>query len=208
MKKLFLISLAALLAVASQAQTNVDAVPNLIPPSITPAEKSFAQEVWNDYLLSTNSALVVAGGAKTTDFKQYILAVDYLYNFNDNAGLLIGVDDIFGGPNGTSQLSALRGGLQLKTTIEPLQVFGVTNFVATPFAAELVSTALNGANAGNVGLVTIAGADFNLYQFRWGNLHAGGMYENRTGEGWASGNYALAHLGLTLNHIKAGGKPW
>lgn len=177
-------------------------------PQVSPAYRSLAQEVWNDYLFSTNSAILVAGGVKLTDTHIKIAAVDYVYNLNDNAGLIIGWDYIWGSKTNGSVANALRGGLNLKTEIQPFQVFGITNIVARPFAAELVSTVLSGPNTGQAGLVSVVGCDFDLWKFKAGTLHGGGMYENRTAQGWASGNYALIHLAFTLNHIKAGGKPW
>jgi hypothetical protein len=208
MKKIYYAAM-FLLSVLTNVEAQTNQVPNLLGSTqISPAYSGLLQEAWNDYLLSTNSAIAVSGGADTT-FKKYIVAVDYVYDLNQNAGLVIGWDNIWDGASTNGSVAnSVRGGLQLQATFQPLQTFGVTNIVAKPFAGELASTVLSGPSSGNIGLVSFVGVNFDLYSFSWGNLQAGGFYENRTSQGWASGNYLLADLALTLNRIKVGGKPW
>lgn len=216
MKKTLVLVAIALTSIVLNAQTTITetnasgGLTTISNPlsNVSPEYRSLAQEAWNDYLLSTNSGFVVAGGVKLSDTHVKIFAFDYIHDFNDNAGLILGYDYIWGNKTNGSVANALRGGLNLKTEIQPLQVFGVTNFVARPFVAELVSTVLSGPNVGQAGLVSVAGIDFDLMRFKAGNWHLGGIYENRTSQGWASGNYALIHTAFTLNHIKAGGQPW
>jgi hypothetical protein len=162
---------------------------------LSPTVSGGLQQLYDAALGSTNFALAVSGGVKLADTHVKIAAVDYLYNFNENAGLLIGFDYLWGSQTNGSAANVVKGGLNLKADIQPFKNFGLTNIVATPFVAELVATPVSGTqNNGGAGLISVAGLDFRIVTWKSITLHGGGFYENRTGQGWANGNYALIHL--------------
>lgn len=179
-------------------------ITNTIPNNpFNSAETSLIQNLWDDYVVSTNAAIVLSYGVKAKDTGTHIFAASYVYNFNSVAGLILGYDYITGSEKGQSVANAVRGGLTFKLPFAPLKSFGLTNWMVTPWVGELVSTVVSGANTqqGSAGLVSCVGADTTFYKFGWGAIHGGVFYENRTAQGWASGNYYLADLALTINRL-------
>lgn len=199
-----IIGVAGLVLAAITLQAQTINITNAIPDNpLNAAETSLVQNLWDDYVLSTNAAVVLSYGVKAKDTGTRIFAASYVYNFNSVAGLILGYDYITGSGKGQHVANAVRGGLTLKLPFAPLKSFGVTNWLVTPWVGELVSTVVSGDNAdqGSAGLVSCVGVDTTFAKWSWGQFHGGVFYENRTSQGWASGNYYLADLALTINRI-------
>lgn len=143
---------------------------------------------------STNWTIVGGAGRSTTGNKNLAFA-DLAYAFNDNVGAVVGYDYLW--RPGADQLNAVKGGLTLQATIHPLAFIGstfLTNVVGTPFVSALVATPRHGED---IGLITTAGINFDLYRFKNFSLDSGVQYENRTGQGEWNGNYIPLHLGIS-----------
>ncbi len=194
----------AVLGLAMVAKAQEVTITNAIPNNpFNAAETSMVQNLWDDYVVSTNAAIVLSYGVKAKDTGTRIFAASYVYNINSVAGLILGYDYITGSEKGQHVANAVRGGLTFKLPFAPLKSFGLTNWLVLPWVGELVSTVVSGDNAdsGSAGLVSCVGVDTTLFRFGWGQIHAGAFYENRTAQGWASGNYYLADLALTINRL-------
>jgi hypothetical protein len=193
-----------LVGAAFNAPAQTVAITNAIPNNpLNAAETSLVQNLWDDYVLSTNAAFVLSYGVQAKDTGTRIFAASYVYNFNNVAGLILGYDYISGSQKGQTVANAVRGGLSFKAPFAPLKSFGITNITVTPWVAELVSTVVSGDNAqqGSAGLVSCVGVDMTFAKWSWGQFHGGAFYENRTAQGWASGNYYLADLAITINRL-------
>jgi hypothetical protein len=192
---------AALLAVsiASTAfgQSNNTAgplTPNLIEGvAVTPTISGGLQEVWDATAASTNSAFAVGGG-RGLHGNHNLIFVDYLYNFNDNAGLLLGFDDIARGSDFTSDgVAFVKGGFNVKADIAPLKRFGLPTFKVTPFVALLMYEA-----NGNVGQIAVAGVKHGWRIGKSWDFNAGVFYESRSGgNSETDGKYLCGLLALT-----------
>lgn len=180
-----LIGLAILsLALSTHAQTNSPV------PSFSVGLREMADAVSS----STNWTVVAGAGRSTTGSKNLAFG-DVCYAFNDNVGAVIGYDYLWG--HGASEFNSVKGGLTLQATIHPLAFIGstfATNIVGTPFVGALVATPKTGDN---IGLITTAGINFDVFRFKNFSLDAGAQYENRTGQGGWNGNYILLHVGLS-----------
>ena len=220
MKKLLLISLCTigLLALPAVAQTSTVTntvsvevpvivttttnIPNLLGSvSISPTLSHSLQELWDVTAGSTNSAVVFGGGRGLTGNKNFAFA-NYLYNLNQNAGLLLGYDYLFSNAKGMgSSANVLKGGFNLQASLYPLKRFGYTNFMVTPFAALVIATPVSGnQNNGGIGQIALTGIDWEspAIGFLWGTrAHLGGFYENRTGQGAWNGNYLGLHAAFS-----------
>lgn len=168
----------------------------------SPALSHSLQELWDVTAGSTNGAFLFGGGRGLAGNKN-VAFVDYLYNLNQNAGLLFGYDYLFSNSKSLqSSANVVKGGFNLQANIRPLQRFGLTNFIITPFAAILIATPLNGtSNNGGIGQIALTGVDWESSSFKIFNFpikaHVGGFYENRTGQGGWNGNYLCAHFALS-----------
>lgn len=183
------------------AQTNQ--MQNLLGNTNSPYS-GFLQSVWDAAVTTTNAA-IVAGGGHSLKGKNTMAFGAYFYNMNNNAALMLAYDDIWSGPK--HQASVLRGGIRLNERLYPFQKFGITGFYTTLYAFDAVATPLNGtSNNGGLANVAGTGADFNwdLYQHKL-LLHLGAFYENRSGQGWADGNYLGGYAGLSYGNRGAYG---
>ena len=174
--------------------------------NISPTLSHSLQELWDVTAGSTNGAVVMSAGRGLTGNKNFV-AADYIYNLNQNAGLIFGYDYLFSNDKrmGAAQANILKGGLNLQAQLYPLKRFSTDtnsfahNFHVTPFASVLIITPINGtSNNGGIGQATIAGADWESpLLFNKVHLHLGGYYENRTGQGAWDGNYAALHAAVS-----------
>ena len=198
MKYLLAIGFIAAGLFTAQAQTNNTAGPvqtNLIASiSSNPTISGGLQEIYDAALSGTNSGLTFGGGRATTgDYN--LVFLDYLYNFNPYVGAVLGFDDIGRGLNFNSEnIVFVKGGLNLQTQIAPLKMFGLTNFMATPFTSLLVTS-----GNGRVGEAYIAGADFNIPISATWNFKIGGFYEKRSGDGLDTDRAYLC-IDLAISH--------
>jgi hypothetical protein len=191
LKSKILIIIAALFVAAftSRAQTT-----NAVPDLIGGQYGSLAQQFY-DTTIGTSNGVFVATGARKLVGNANRFSVDYIYSFNDVAGLVLGVDDIRSG--GYSQANILKGGLNLQTKIYPFKNFGATNFFVTPYAFALIATPTGGtSNNGGVGQLAGTGISFEQTFTKNLSLELGGFYENSTGEGKFNGNWAGVLFGL------------
>lgn len=190
-KTLILSAAIMTLAVMAQAQTNV-----AIVPPVNIGGGTTLQNLWDTYMASTNMAFAAGGGRGLTASKNLVFA-DYLYNFNQNAGLVIGYDYLWG--NHQSSANVVKGGLNLQTSFAPLGQLGFTNIVLNPFASYLVATPTSGtSNDGGLGGIAIIGVDWKYNIAKDLYLHAGGFFENRTGQEYWNGNYLAGHVALSF----------
>lgn len=115
---------------------------------------------------------------------------DLAYNFSENVGVVLGVDNMFGG--GKSEWNDVRGGVSLSLNLHPFAFIGGTNFLtrmnATTFVADLMATPRNGNAIGNILVTGVAFDLFRVKNFDVGFLAA---WEQRSGQGDASGKYLI-----------------
>ena len=157
-------------------------------PVVTPAEQGLLQQAYDASIGTTNGVFVFTGARKLTGNANRFSA-DYIYSFNGNAGLVLGIDDIRSG--GTSQANILKGGLTLNADIYPFKNFGATNFFVTPYAFVLIATPVSGtSNNGGIGQLAGTGISWEHSFTKNLSLELGGFYENSTGEGEFNGNWA------------------
>jgi hypothetical protein len=181
--KRIILTLAALLCFAgfSQAQTS--------------AQSQFLQEAWNDVTASTNFALVAFYGRGLTGNKS-VAGADYIYNLTHNekanAAILIGGDFLWA--KGTNDANVVRGGLNISYKLYPFQQFGLTNFYGTVYLFDTIASPIHSDLVGNV---AGTGLDFKWNVWKALDVHIGGMYANRSGQGRWDGNYLAAETGLS-----------
>ena len=195
---------AAFLITSANAQTNA---PTVMPPFTStltsdPTISGGLQEIYNAALGSTNFA-VALGGGRSLKGGNTLLFADYIYNFNNNVGLVLGYDYLRSSTplvdvkaktaSIISQANFVKGGLNVKATIQPLKSL-LPNFYVTPFASILITT-----RSGAVGQIIVAGADWESPLF-WGiRAHIGGGYESRSGGNGDpfNGGYAFGHIAIS-----------
>ena len=184
-----LIIVAALAAFASQAQTN--------PPA--PSFSAGLQEMANAVSSSTNWTVLGGAGRATTGDRDIAFGA-VAYNFNENVGILAGVDTLWAPHQSQEQqVNVLKGGITLSAPIHPLAFIGstfLTNVVGTPFAMALVATP-SGGSPDSIATIAGGGINFDLVSFKNFELVLGGEYENRTGSGFWNGSYGMIHFGLS-----------
>lgn len=149
-----------------------------------------------DAISNTTNWTAVAGGGRSLTGNKNLAFAAVAYGFNENVGVVLGYDTLWS--KRITQQNSVKGGLTLQATIHPFTFIGttfLTNVVATPFAGYLIASPKNSKDA--LAQIATVGVNFNLLEFSRFVLDAGGQYENRTGQGIWSGNYILAHLGIT-----------
>ena len=174
--------------------------------NINPTLSRSLQDLWDLTLGSTNGAVILSGGRGLKGNKNFI-AADYLYNLNQNAGLIFGYDYLFSNDKrqGAASANILKGGLNLQADIHPFKRFSsdtnsfFNTFKVTPFTALMIITPMNGTdNNHGIGQAAIVGADWESpLLFNKVHLHLGGYYENRTGQEAWDGNYAALHAAVS-----------
>jgi hypothetical protein len=185
-----LITASALLIIAAKsasAQTNA-------PPTFTGGLQEMASAVSS----STNWTIVGGAGRGLTGNKNLAFGA-VAYNFNENVGLLVGMDTLWT-PSGAQpqQNNVVKGGITLSAPIHPFAFIGssfLTNVVGTPFALAL-ATQPSGGSSDSIGTVAGGGINFDIVSFKNFELVAGAEYESRSGAGYWNGNYALIHFGI------------
>lgn len=178
-------------AAAMLAATTVTAEES---PTISDGLKEIGQAIAN----STNWN-IVAGGGHSVKGNNWLVFGDVVYNLNENVGLVAGVDGLFSGNEHSANI--VKGGITLSLPMRPLAFVGstfLTNIVATPYVGDMLATPTGGDDS-DIGNLTVAGANFNLFSFKNFELNAGAGYENRQGQGRWDGNYIFAHLGISRN---------
>lgn len=183
LKFLLTILILSVLTLSVNAQTN--------PPSFSGGLKEMAQAVSS----STNWTLI-AGYGHSIKGKNNLAFADIAYNFNDNVGIVAGYDYLW--TKGQSQANFVKGGVTLSATIHPFAFIGstfLTNIVAIPFGADLLSTPKGNGNA--IGNILTTGVNFDFIGFKNFELVGGVQYEKRMGQGQWDGGYGLAHLGIS-----------
>ena len=136
----------------------------------------------------------IGGYGHSLKGNNHLAFADVAYSFNDSVGVVVGYDALSG--SGASQFNSLKGGVTLKTTINPLAWTGVESLArieGQPFVGDLVATARDGS----VGNIVTTGINFDVYNFNRFCLDVGFQYELRSGEGVFCGNYALIHIGIS-----------
>ena len=117
------------------------------------------------------------------------------YNFNNNVGLIVGDEIIFG--NGKPQISTVAGGVTLSGQLRPLAFLGgngwASKLTGTVYAADLIATPRNGNAIGNLAITGISFDVFSVSNFE-GKIGAG--VEKRMGQGKYDGTYALFTFGI------------
>jgi len=173
---------------ASSTPTPISVVTLTNPLGNNPSINHGLQEVFDAALMSTNGAVAVVGG-RSLKGKNNLAALDYVYNFNENAGIIVGGEYLWTSQAGVpSSTSFVKGGINLQATIAPFKSW--PNFKLTPFAALLIATSGNN----DVTQISVAGVDWASPQFWKLKAHIGGEYENRTGSNsHYNGAYGLVH---------------
>jgi hypothetical protein len=181
---------------AGPTQTNLlGAVTNSV--SVPPQVGDGLSQIWQAASNPTNFAIVIGGGRSM--HKNYnLLFVDYVYDVATgdagSAGLVLGFDDIAKGTKFTTDdVGFVKGGLNLKTEIQPLKQFG-WGLKVTPFTDLLVCS----GSGGKVGTVWVAGANYRINIGKGWMLNIGGFYENRFGSGQDSDtSYLCGNLAVS-----------
>ena len=184
MKKLYY-AIMLVISVITNVEAQTNQVPNLMGDFGNLAKDITSGTNWS----------IVGGYGLSTDGKNQVAYGVVAYDFTDNVGIIAGEDVLFS--KGGHQWNSLKGGITLKTTIQPLKFTGVSwleNINGTPFVADLIATGNGGSSVGNI---VATGMDFNLYAFKNFELSAGAEYNNRTGQGIYSGNYITGHLAIS-----------
>ena len=202
-KRIQLIGVAAvlLLATTTFAQTNVPAVPNLLPTNAPTASSPIWNDLGNvlgDIGLSSNPTNYAAGvfyGHSLSGNKS-ALGIFVVENVTANVGVIAGVDTLWGGGK-IGSANIVSGGLTLKALSHPLRFISsdtnswAYNMGATPYAVALVCMPINGTGSadGGLGAIARAGVNLDLYNFHGWELALGVDYGNRTGSGNYDGNW-------------------
>ena len=91
MKKTFVLFALCLCASVAKLSAQTNQVSNLLGDIGTPTISAGLQQIYDAALGSTNFA-VLTGGGRSLKGKNNLAFVDYIYNFNQNAGLVLGYD--------------------------------------------------------------------------------------------------------------------
>jgi hypothetical protein len=119
------------------------------------------------------------------------------YNFNQNVGLALGYDYLWG--SGHTSFNQVSGGITLQMPIHPFAFIGstfLTNVLVTPWAGQFMAT----ASKGNVvSSITTAGINYDIVKIKNLTLSALAGYEKRAGSGYFDGGYGLVGVALRRN---------
>jgi hypothetical protein len=182
---IFALTLGTLLAgITAQADTNA--------PTISGGLQEMAQAI-----SSTTNWSTVAGGGHSLKGRNWLAFGAVAYDFNQNVGVVAGVDSLFA--KGAQQSDVVQGGITLKAPIHLFAFIGstfLTNIVGIPFASELMANPTGNTSA-PIGAITTGGINFNFVQLKNFEFGGGLQVENRQGQGRWNGNYGLVHLELT-----------
>jgi hypothetical protein len=153
-----------------------------------------------DAVSSSTNWTVITGVGRATKGNRDIAFGAIAYNFNQNVGLVAGVDTLWA-PNQDieRQQNVVKGGVTLSAPIHPFAFIGssfATNIVGTPFAAALVASP-SGGSSDSIATIATVGCNFDLVSFKNFELVVGGQYETRSGSGFWNGNYIIVHLGIS-----------
>ena len=176
---------------SGQTITNMPAFASTITSD--PTISGGLQEIYNATLDSTNFAVALGGGRSLKGGNTLAFA-DYIYNFNENVGAVLGYDYLWSSTKGqASSANFVKGGLNLQAPIKPFKNFGATNFTVTPFGSLLMSS-----GNGQVGQIEVGGINYETPMF-WGiRMNLGGFYENRSGnDSPYNGAYLCGHIAIS-----------
>jgi len=195
MKKTFVLFALCLCASVVKLSAQTNQASNLLGDIGTPTISAGLQQIYDAALGSTNFA-VLTGGGRSLKGKNNLAFVDYIYNFNQNAGLVLGYDYTWTGSAKKFEpgnLNFVKGGFTVNADIKPFRNFGATNFTIKPFGSVLIDS-----SGGQVGQIVVAGVDYQAAAF-WGcKLNLGGFYENRSGGNSAfDGAYLCGHIAIS-----------
>jgi hypothetical protein len=143
---------------------------------------------------ATNWSVATGYGRGFSGKDNNLAYADLAYNFNNNVGVVVGDEIIFG--LGKPQVSTAAGGITLNATIAPLGFLGgsFTNYTGKFWVSDLIATPRNGNALGNL---IVSGISFDITSFKNFELGTSIGYENRQGQGRYDGNYGLIMLTLT-----------
>lgn len=134
-------------------------------------------------------------GHSYTGTGKSLAGVDLAYSFATNnvgaAGLVVGYDYLWS--SSQSQLNTVKGGAQLTAVIRPFAPIGIfPNATAKLWAADLIAT----PNGNNNNIANIVSAGISFDAGHWKNLTFDPtiFWQNRSGQGWGSGNYICASV--------------
>lgn len=197
LNRIILIAAIVLLCVAvknANAQTNQ--ITNLLP---SPSFSAGLQEMAGAVSSSTNWTILGGIGRSTTGNRDIAFGA-VAYNFNENVGILAGMDTLWAPHQSqVQQVNVLKGGITLSAPIHPFAFIGstfLTNIVGTPFGMALVASP-SGGSSDSIATIAGGGVNFDIVGFKNFELVAGIDYENRTGSGYWDGAYAMFHFGVS-----------
>ena len=145
---------------------------------------------------STNWNALTGYGHSISGTGKNLTFVDVAYNISDNVGFVVGYDYLWANHQ-VGSFNAVKGGVNLQTTIHPFAFLGstaLTNILVQPFVADLLATP---QGSGNIGNIVTTGVNWDFFSFKNFALGAGIQYENRTGQGNWDGNYILGHIAIS-----------
>jgi hypothetical protein len=157
---------------------------------------AFFATVINAQVVTNTTQTKLAGvvyGTYVKDVKRWGGGVLGAYNFNNNAGLVVGLDYI-------DEFLAVSGGVQLQLPTRPLESIGYTNFYATPFVLTAVGTSMSGAGTdnNNAQVIYAAGMKTDIYKANKYRVFGGFAIGTRTGAGAYSGQYLNLFAGASF----------
>lgn len=181
------------------AQTNPVTPPNntagpVQPSLIGPSLMGGLSEIASAMGSATNWYAGGGYGRGLTGNKSVAFA-DVAYNFNENVGVVVGMDTLWGGAAGQTEI--VKGGVTLSLPGHPLAFTGISYLAAVQgraFVSDLLATPKNGNTLGNL---IVTGYEFDLYTVSNFELYLAVMYENRSGQGYWDGNYAMIQGGIS-----------
>lgn len=187
MKKLVIVGLFVGSLVCSKAQT-LSTTP---PPTLTGGLQQIADAAGS----ATNWAALAGYGQGINNGAKKLYFADLSYNFTPLVGLVIGGDEL-SAHDQVSQQNVVKGGVTLSMPSHIFAFLGstfMTNVVTTPFVADLLATPTSGNTVGNI---VDTGMSIKLFDISNFKVEFEGHYENRSGEGFYSGNYWGVSLAL------------
>ena len=179
----------------SQAQTTN--IQDQLPP--TPSFSAGLQEMADAVSSSTNWTLI-GGIGRSTKGSRNIAFGAVAYNFNENVGIVAGIDTLWAPHQDVErQQNVVKGGVTLSAPIHPFAFIGstfATNIVGIPFAAALIASP-SGGSSDAIATIGTVGCNFDIISFKNFELVVGGQYETRSGSGFWNGNYIIGQIGIS-----------